>query len=122
MKRIGTLIAISASVGLTPRRSPNRYGRPRFFPRGIGFASFSCGGLFLTTKEGQVMLVLSRRIGEEIVINDNIRVRIVAVQGNRVKLGIVAPEHVTVHREEIHRARMEFADAAVAQDEPALAH
>ena len=67
------------------------------------------------------MLVLSRRIGEEIVINNDIRVKIVAVQGNRVKLGIVAPEHVTVHREEIHRARLEFADVAATQDEPVLA-
>ena len=67
------------------------------------------------------MLVLSRRIGEEIVINNDIRVKIVAVQGNRVKLGIVAPEHVTVHREEIHRARLEFADVAASQDKPVLA-
>ena len=55
------------------------------------------------------MLVLSRRIGEEIVIADNIRVKVVAVHGNRVRLGIVAPQEVTVHREEIHRQRMEFA-------------
>jgi len=54
------------------------------------------------------MLVLSRRIGEEIVISGNIRVKIVAIQGNRVRLGIVAPEEVTVHRDEIHRQRMEF--------------
>ncbi len=55
------------------------------------------------------MLVLTRRLGEEIVIADNIRVKVVAVQGNRVRLGIVAPQDVTVHREEIHRQRMEFA-------------
>jgi carbon storage regulator len=56
------------------------------------------------------MLVLTRRIGEEIVIADNIRVKVVAVHGNRVRLGIVAPQEVTVHREEIHRQRMEFVD------------
>ena len=56
------------------------------------------------------MLVLSRRLGEEIVIDGTIRVKIVSIQGNRVKLGVVAPEQVTVHREEIHRNRMEFAD------------
>lgn len=56
------------------------------------------------------MLVLSRKIGEEIVIADHIRVKIVGVQGNRVKLGIVAPEDVTIHREEIHRVRKEFAE------------
>lgn len=54
------------------------------------------------------MLVLSRRIGEEIVIDGHIRVKVVSVQGNRVKLGVVAPEDVTVHRDEIHRQRMEF--------------
>ena len=57
------------------------------------------------------MLVLTRRIGEEIVIADNIRVKIVAVHGNRVRLGIVAPQDVTVHREEVHRQRMEFASS-----------
>jgi carbon storage regulator len=54
------------------------------------------------------MLVLSRKIGEEIVIAGHIRVKVVAVQGNRVRLGIIAPEEVTVHREEIHRQRQEF--------------
>jgi len=68
------------------------------------------------------MLVLSRRIGEEIVIDNVIRVKVVAVQGNRVKLGIVAPEEVTVHREEIHRQRMQFADAPGGQDAPVMAH
>jgi carbon storage regulator len=55
------------------------------------------------------MLVLSRRIGEEIVINDNIRVTIVAVKGDRVRLGIVAPRDVTVDRSEVHERRMQFA-------------
>jgi len=54
------------------------------------------------------MLVLSRRLGEEIVIAGHIRVKVVAVQGNRVKLGVVAPEEVTVHREEVFRRRAEF--------------
>ena len=55
------------------------------------------------------MLVLSRRIGEEIVINDNIRVTVVAVKGDRVRLGIVAPRDVTVDRSEVHERRMQFA-------------
>jgi carbon storage regulator len=55
------------------------------------------------------MLVLSRRIGEEIVINDNIRVTIVAVKGDRVRLGIVAPRDVTVDRSEVHERRVQFA-------------
>jgi len=55
------------------------------------------------------MLVLSRRVGEEIVINDNIRVTVVAVKGDRVRLGIVAPRQVTVDRSEVHDRRMQFA-------------
>lgn len=49
------------------------------------------------------MLVLTRRVGEEIVIGDAIRVRIVAASNRYVKVGITAPVHVTVHREEVYR-------------------
>ena len=47
------------------------------------------------------MLVLSRRIGEEIVVAGNIRVTVVAVTGNRVRLGITAPASVRVARLEL---------------------
>jgi carbon storage regulator len=56
------------------------------------------------------MLVLSRRVGDEIIIDGRIRVRITAVKGDRVRLGIEAPPDVTVDREEVHRRRMEFAE------------
>ena len=56
------------------------------------------------------MLVLSRRVGEEIIINDNVRVTVVAVKGDRVRLGIVAPRDVTVDRSEVHARRMGFRD------------
>ena len=56
------------------------------------------------------MLVLSRKLGEEIVIAGSIRVKVVGIQGNRVKLGVDAPEEVTVHRQEIHDARVGFED------------
>jgi carbon storage regulator CsrA len=46
--------------------------------------------------------VLSRKIGEEIVIAGNIKVRVVAVQGDRVRVGVEAPPHVPVDRQEIH--------------------
>ena len=62
------------------------------------------------------MLVLSRRVGEEIIINDNIRVTVVAVKGDRVRLGIVAPRDVTVDRSEVHERRMQFATAVVGAD------
>lgn len=59
------------------------------------------------------MLVLSRRVGEEIVINDNIRVTVVAVKGDRIRLGIVAPRDVSVDRAEVHERRAQFGDIEV---------
>ena len=52
------------------------------------------------------MLVLTRRTGEEVVIGEHIRVRVTFVQGNRVRLGILAPENVRVARAEVHECRM----------------
>lgn len=47
------------------------------------------------------MLVLSRRIGEEIVVGNDIRLTLVSVQGGRVKLGISAPSSISIRRAEI---------------------
>lgn len=49
------------------------------------------------------MLVLSRKKNEAIVINGNIKVTIVSVRGDKVRLGIEAPQNMTVHREEIQK-------------------
>ena len=48
------------------------------------------------------MLVLSRRLGETLVIGGEIVVAVVGVQGNQVRLGINAPKEVSVHREEVY--------------------
>jgi carbon storage regulator len=56
-----------------------------------------------TVNGGQNMLVLSRKPGEAIVIGDGIEVVVLDANGGRVKLGVVAPAEVPVHREEIHR-------------------
>jgi carbon storage regulator len=56
------------------------------------------------------MLVLTRKVGEKIVINGCITVEITAVNGNKVRLGITAPPEVRIDREEVHRVRHEFAD------------
>jgi carbon storage regulator len=68
------------------------------------------------------MLVLTRKVGEEIVIGDNIRVRIVAVQNQRVRLGITAPQQAPVHREEAHHRLQDFNDCpkVTGQNEHAL--
>ena len=47
------------------------------------------------------MLVLSRRIGEEIVIDDTTRVVVLGVRGNRIRLGISAPPHIAIQRSEV---------------------
>jgi carbon storage regulator len=49
------------------------------------------------------MLVLSRKLGERIVIGNGVTVTVVEVKGSRVKLGFDGPPEVAVHREEIHR-------------------
>jgi carbon storage regulator len=49
------------------------------------------------------MLVLSRQTGERVIIDGNIEVTIVEIRTDRVKLGIVAPPEVAVHREEVFR-------------------
>ena len=48
------------------------------------------------------MLVLSRKPNESIVINDDIVVTVLGVQGNRVRLGIEAPGEIPVHRQEVY--------------------
>jgi carbon storage regulator len=47
------------------------------------------------------MLVLSRKSNESIVINNNVTVTVVEIRGDKVRLGIVAPKEVPVHRQEI---------------------
>lgn len=50
-----------------------------------------------------VMLVLTRRIGETLVIGDDVKVTVLGIKGNQVRLGIKAPKDVEVHREEIYQ-------------------
>ena len=52
------------------------------------------------------MLVLTRRVGESIVIADEIRVTVVSVRGDRIRLGIEAPRSVCIERQEVHDRRM----------------
>lgn len=49
------------------------------------------------------MLILTRRIGETLVVNDNIQVMVLGVKGNQVRLGINAPKEISIHRDEIYQ-------------------
>lgn len=49
------------------------------------------------------MLILTRRVGESIMIGDDISITTLGVKGNQVRIGINAPEGVSVHREEIYK-------------------
>jgi carbon storage regulator len=62
------------------------------------------------------MLVLSRKPAESIIINDTVRITVVAVKGDRVRLGIEAPRSVSVDRAEVHERRMQFVDVPVPAD------
>ena len=65
------------------------------------------------------MLILTRRVGETVMIGDEVTVVVLGVKGNQVRMGITAPRTVAVHREEIfERIKREEHDEGTSTGEP----
>jgi carbon storage regulator len=59
------------------------------------------------------MLILTRRVGETVMVGDDVTVTVLGVKGNQVRLGVNAPKEIAVHREEIYeRIKKEQDEAA----------
>lgn len=62
------------------------------------------------------MLVLTRKTGDNIVIDGHIKVTVVSVKGDKVRIGVEAPPSMRVDRGEIHKKILEAEDAKIAED------
>jgi carbon storage regulator len=69
------------------------------------------------TKEFQTMLILTRRVGETLMIGDNVTVTVLGVKGNQVRIGINAPKDLPVHREEIYQRIKREQEGGAAPDD-----
>jgi len=67
------------------------------------------------------MLILTRRVGETVMIGDEVTVTVLGVKGNQVRIGVNAPKTVSVHREEIFQRIRGEAGSEPSHDDEALA-
>jgi len=67
------------------------------------------------------MLILTRKLGESVTIGDDIKITVLGVRGRQVRLGIIAPQKVTIHREEVYFKIQEENKRAITATEEDLA-
>lgn len=68
------------------------------------------------------MLVLTRKLGESIAIDDHIKIVVVQIKGKQVRLGIKAPKETKIHREEVYQAIQEQNQMAASMAPENVAH
>jgi carbon storage regulator len=71
-----------------------------FMSRNVYGAAVILTGVWIT--RSKTMLILTRRVGESLMISDDMRVTVLGIKGSQIRIGVSAPREVAVHREEIY--------------------
>jgi carbon storage regulator len=66
------------------------------------------------------VLILTRRVGENVIVGDDITISVIEVRGDAVRIGIQAPQSVSVHREEVYRELQKANQQAAATNDAAI--